>query len=223
MSPEHGAGTGSNLTTAPQLVRPDDTLDRACQLLFATGEPVTVAELAAQLGQRPVAVVETVERFEAVGRVRRDADGRIVASYGISVVPGDYELRIGARLRWVACAKTGLGVLGALAAGGTLATKCPQTAEPVLVEFDGATPRPSRVAVLWPSEAFQGSCQSAAGQLCATFSLFRDAQAANEWAAARGVDAEVLGPREATNRTVARYRHSLGVPRTLADLLGAAP
>jgi len=212
--------TGFAFAADPELVRPDDTLDLACQLLFATGRPVTLDELAAQLGQRPAAVVEAVERFEAVGRVRRNAEGQIIASYGISVVPGDYELRIGERLRWVACAKTGLGVLGALAGGGTLATRCPQTGEPVRVEFDGGTPRPSGSAVLWPSEVFQSSCQSAAGQLCATFSLFRDARAAHEWAAARGVDAEVLDPREATSRTVARYRHSLGVPQNRETLLG---
>jgi hypothetical protein len=201
-------------TDSPLLTRPDDTLDRACQLLFTHGAPLAVPRLAASLGHEVGVVDETVERFEKLGRIRRDSDGRIVASAGVSVVPADYELRVGSRLRWAWCAKTGLGVLGALAAGGTLRTG------DLVVEFDGGRPLPSPHAVLWPSTRFQRSCQSAAGELCATFTLFVDARAAWGWARANDLDAEVITVEEATGRTVDRYRHSLGLPATRDGLLG---
>lgn len=203
----------------PELVRPDGTLDAACQLLLGSGEPLPVPELAAALGQDEQTVLEAVEGFERAGRMRRGSDGRLVAATGVSVVPAEYELRIGKLLRWTWCAKTGLGVLGALAAGGTLATRCPVTGEVVTVVFDGGDPRPSPAAVLWPSESFQRGCSSAAGELCATFTLFSGAAGAAGWAAERGLDAEVLTVAEATGRSVARYRHSLGLPANRDRLL----
>ena len=206
----------------PPLVRPDDTLDRACQLLFATGEPLSMRRLALELGHEPAAVEQAVARFEQVGRIRRGDDGAIVASYGVSVVPAEYEVRVASRLRWASCAKTGLGVLGALAAGGTLSTLGEDGSGPLVVEFDGGHPLPSRHAVLWPSERFQNDCRSAAGELCTTFALFASARAAADWAAIRGLDAEVLTVEEATARTVDRYRHSLGLPATRDELLGHA-
>jgi hypothetical protein len=210
----------ASFADAPALTRPDATLDVACQLLFASGEPLTVHGLAAELGQPPDVVAEAVDGFERVGRIRRGEDGRIVAAAGISVVPSDYELRLGGLLRWTWCAKTGLGVLGALAAGGTLSTRCAATGDTVTVTFDGGAPLPTAAAVLWPSERFQSSCQSAADELCATFSLFAGAEAARGWAVARGLDAEVLGVGEATGRTVDRYRYSLGLPAMRERLLG---
>jgi Alkylmercury lyase len=198
----------------------DDTLDRACRLLFGAGEPLPVEALAAELGQQVNAVAETIEGFEQVGRIRRDAAGRIVASSGVSVIPADYTLMIGKRVCWAWCAKTGLGVLGALGAGGQLSTRCQSTGDDLTVHFTADRPEPSTLAVLWPSDRFQRSCHSAADELCTTLSLFASDSAAHEWAQAHGVDAEVLTVAEATGRAVPRWRHSLGLPATREELLG---
>lgn len=205
--------------TGGELSRPDDTLDRACQLLLARGKPLTVDELAQQLGHHPATVTQTIERFEQVGRIRRNPEGRIVASVGISVIPADYEIVVGSLQCWAWCAKTGLGVLGALAAGGKLSTRCPVSGNRLIVSFIRDQPAPSHYGVLWPSAEFQNSCTSAANQLCATFSLFASAEAANEWARAADLDAEVITVQEAAYRSSGRYRHSLGLPATRNELL----
>lgn len=210
------------LAEGGELSRPDATLDRACQLLLARRAALTVHELAAQLGHQEATVIQTIEQFEKVGRIRRTPDGRIVASAGVSVIPADYEVLVGPVRCWAWCAKTGLGVLGALAAGGTLATRCLVSKEKLVVTFTVDQPAPSGYGVLWPSEQFQNSCTSAADQLCATFSLFASARAAGDWARANNLDAEVITVDEATHRSATRYRHSLGLPATRDELLGYA-
>jgi hypothetical protein len=203
-----------------ELSRPDETLDRACQLLLANGRALTVHELARQLGHHPATVTQTIEQFERIGRIRRDSNGQIVASAGVSVVPADYEILVGPVQCWAWCAKTGLGVLGALAAGGKLSTRCRVSGDQLIVTFSHDQPDPSHYGVLWPSAELQNSCTSAADQLCATFSLFASAQAASEWARAGNLDAEVITVQEATHRSTARYRHSLGLPARRDELLG---
>lgn len=202
-----------------KLSRPDETLDRASQLLFASGNALSVHELARQLRHHPDTVTQTIERFEQAGRIRRDANGRIIASAGISVVPADYEVLVGPVRCWAWCAKTGLGVLGALAAGGSLSTRCQASGKELIVTFVDDQPTPNSYGVLWPSAEFQNSCTSAADQLCATFSLFISAEAARGWARAGNLDAEVITVQEATHRSAARYRHSLGLPTRRDELL----
>jgi Alkylmercury lyase len=209
-----------DLAAEPVLTRLDDTLGRACQLLFSAGEPLPVEALAAELGQQFSVVAEVIEGFERVGRVRRDATRRIVASYGVSVIPANYTLVIGQRVRWAWCAKTGLGMLGALGEGGQLSTRCQATGDALTVRFTADRAEPSTLAVLWPSDRFQRSCQSAADELCLTFSLFASDLVAREWAQACGVDGEVLTLAEATRRAAPRYRRSLGLPHTREELLG---
>lgn len=214
------AGTSEpNLAEGGELSKPDETLDRACQLLLARGTALSVPELAQQLGHSPATVVQTIERFERLGRIRRDGAGRIVASVGVSLVPADYELRVGPVHCWTWCAKTGLGVLGALGAGGTLATRCLVSGQDLLVRFTADQPAPSCYGVLWPSRELQNSCTSAADQLCATFSLFATAEAAKDWARTHNLDATVITLQEATHRSTARYRHSLELPARRNELL----
>jgi hypothetical protein len=212
--------TNAELAAMPALSRPDDTLSLALRLLLVEGRPIPLSRLADGPGRDLDTVRVTIERFEELGRVRRGDDGAVVASAGLSAVPSDYALAVGPRRCWTWCAKTGLGILGALAAGGTLATAAPDTGERLVVEFDEGNPRATRHAVLWPSEQFQRGCSSAADQLCITFSLFGDADEATAWARKHGFDAEVITVAEATARSVSLYRHSLGLPETRAWLLG---
>ncbi len=201
--------TDAEIAATPPLSRPDPVLDRAMQLLLVGSAPVAVPDLARDLGRDPGEVAAAVRSFEEVGRLRRDGHGAITAAAGLGVVPDDYELRASGRRWWAWCAKTGLGVLAALAAGGSLRGRSPDTGEPLRVDFDGAEPRPTACAVLWPHERLQNSCSSA-GELCAAYTLFADADGAAAWAVARSVDAEVVTVAEAVRRALPRYRHSLG-------------
>lgn len=210
----------AEIAATAALSRPDDLLDLALRLLFVGQRPLPVPILAQRLGQDEATVTATIVRFEGVGRIRRDQSGMIVASAGVSVAASDYELAVGNRRCWAWCAKTGLGVLGALAAGGTLATSALDTGERLVVEFDGGTPMATPYAVLWPSERLQSGCSSAADELCSTYSLFGSARDATAWAARHRLDAETITVDEATRRSTHRYQHSLGLPETRAWLLG---
>lgn len=211
--------TAAQIAATAPLSRPDPTLDRAMQLLLVEGQPVSLARLMDDLGQDRDTVAETVRRFETQGRLRRDERGDIIASGGVSVVSTEYELRVADRQFWTWCAKTGLGLLGALAAGGVLKTETVDSGRRVQVEFDGDEPLPTRHAVLWPSEQLQSSCSSAAGELCTTYTLFDTDADAAAWARSHGIDAEVVTVREATRRALPRYRHSLGPASVCALIL----
>lgn len=202
--------TAAEIAATPPLSRPHPLLDRAMQLLLVEGRPLLVPRLADDLGQDRDAVEESVVEFQKMGRLRLDTRDSIIASGGVSVVPADYEVHLAGRRFWAWCAKTGLGVLGALAAGGVLTTRAVDTGERIAVEFDGPDPLPTRCAVLWPTERVQRGCSSAAEELCATYLLFACAADATSWAHTHNLDAEILTVPEATRRSVPRYRHSLG-------------
>lgn len=210
----------------------DDTLDAACRMLLGTRAAVPLTALAAELGIRLAVVEAAVAEQEQRGRIGRDAAGAIVASAGISVVPSGYELRIGdgsasaARWSgWAWCAKTALGVLGAVGIGGSTATRSPASGATVRARFQGAVPSDPQLAVFWPSTEFRDTCGSAAQEYCPSFSLFESVEAARRWAAAGDVPGEVVPVREATERAVVRWAASLelgGRGRALARALGAS-
>lgn len=212
--------SAAEIAATNELSRPDDTLDNALQLLFTTQRPVPVAVLAERLGQDEAVLNAALDGFERTGRLRRDTAGMIVAGAGVSVVPSDFELSVGSRTCWAWCAKTGLGVLGALAAGGTLATSAPDNGERLVVEFDGGIPRATGYAVLWPTARYQSGCSSAADELCGTFLLFGSAANAAQWAGRYQLDVETITVAAATERSTSRYTHSLGLPETRESLLG---
>src|SRR5947209_3740536 len=92
----------------------------AFRILFETGRPVPPAVLAAQLGRDLAEIEAETAALERAGLVRRDEQGRIVGSVGLSIVPGSSEVSVAGRTFWVWCAKTALGVLGTLGRGGQI-------------------------------------------------------------------------------------------------------
>ena len=221
------SGCGAGAARGRALDERDETLDAACRMLLRTGAPVPLAALAAELGVGPAAVEAAVAGQERRGRVGRDATGAIVASAGISVVPSDYELRIGddaassAWVGWAWCAKTALGVLGAVGIGGSTATRSLASGTEVRSRFDGAVPTDPRLAVFWPSDEFRDSCGSAAEEYCPSFSLFESVEAGRRWAATGGISGEVVPVREATERAVLRWAASLDLGGRGRDLATA--
>lgn len=203
------------MTGQVQLSRPDEILDHTLRLLFLREEPVEPARLARLLGRDGRSLDRDLADRERRGRIRRDGRGAIVASSGLSLVESDYRIEVAGRRRWCWCAKTGLGILAALAAGGTLT----RPAERLTVHFDGGTPRPTPYRVFWPADSFASGCSSAVDELCLTYVLVADAAAADHWVAGREVTGEVLTVEEAAARGASRYRHSLGLPDTRAQLL----
>lgn len=184
-------------------------LDAACRVLIMTGRPVTITTVAAEGGQDEATASAGLDRAESRGRLRRNEAGEIVAAAGISVVPSDYEVQVAGRRMWAWCAKTALGMLAALDAGGSVVARSPLTGVEVRVEFDGCRPVSTERAVFWPSDEFRSGCGSAADQYCPTFGLFENEAAALAWARAGDVPGEVIGVVEASERARPQYAASL--------------
>jgi hypothetical protein len=195
----------------------DVVLDTACRLLLLRGEPIPLAQLAAEVGDN-VDVEAVLAGHLERGRVGM-ADGAVVASAGISVVPSDYEMRLGTRRYWAWCAKTALGVASALPVEATIVSHDPVTGTELRTELVDRRPVPSSYAAFWPTEDFKDSCQSAAGEYCRTLNLFETAEVAKDWSQRADVPGEVLDVEEATARASAKWAQTLGIGRPEGDAI----
>ena len=183
----------------------DDVRTTAFRMLF-DGRPVGLKALAARLGADAASVGSAVEQLEGDGLVRRDADGQLVGSYGLSVVPSKDVLHLPDRQLWTWCIKTALGILAGLGQGGHVVSLSPASAAELTVRFEGDQPVGAEaLAVFWPSDEFSGSCSSAVDELCPNLSLFESREVAEEWARAGGVPGEVVSVLEATDRAAAKW------------------
>jgi hypothetical protein len=215
--------TGCQAARELALDEPDDCLDTACQLLLTRDAPVSIGQLADELGAGQASVAQVVADHERRGRIGRDTAGMIVASAGVSVVPSAYELHVAARVLWAWCAKTALGVTSALGLGGVILSRSPYSGARLRTCFTGIRPvAGTSGAVLWPSDTFRDSCGSAAANYCPAFSLFESAEAARAWAAENQVPGEILTVEEATGKAAQRWLRSLDIavkgPRLAAAL-----
>jgi biotin operon repressor len=180
----------------------DDAMAVAFRSLLADGEPVSADSLAAELGASREEVDEAIDVLDRKGEIRRDEEGRLVAVLGLSVVPTEHVVSLGDRTVWTWCAKVALGVLGTAEADGRVESRCAETGRPVTLEFEGHRPRPSDVAVFWPSSEYASSCTSAREQLCTNINFFETEGAAEAWTARKDVPGEVLPVAEATTRSI---------------------
>jgi alkylmercury lyase len=186
----------------------------AFHLLLETGEPVRAAALADELGCNTSEVAKAIEQLEGQGLIRRDEAGSIVGSYGLSVVPSQDQIRVQGRQFWTWCAKTSLGVVGALG-GGTVISRCPVSSRQLLLTFQGSKPpRDTELAVFWPSTEFTSCCKSTVEEVCPNINFFESAAAAQSWAASSGVPGEVLSVEEATARSVGRWAELLAARKS---------
>jgi len=187
----------------------DDAMAVAFRSLLADGEPVSPDSLAAELGASREEVDEAIDVLDGRGEIRRDEEGRLVAVLGLSVVPTEHVVSLGDRTVWTWCAKVALGVLGTAEADGRVQSRCAESGRPVTLEFEGHRPRPSDVAVFWPSSEYASSCSSAREQLCTNINFFESESAAEAWTAKKDVPGEVLPVAEATTRSI-QWARELG-------------
>jgi alkylmercury lyase len=186
----------------------------AFHLLLETGEPVRAAALAEDLGCNASEVAPAIEQLDKQGLIRRDETGAVVGSYGLSVVPGQDQIRVQGRQFWTWCAKTSLGVVSALG-GGSVVSRCPVSGRQLLLTFDGSEPpKGTELAVFWPGTEFTSCCKSTVEELCPNINFFENAAAAQSWAASSKVPGEVLSVEEATARSVGKWAELLAARET---------
>lgn len=162
----------------------------AFALLLETGDPLSAGRIAERADLTDAEVAALLEDFDTVGRVRFDADGRVVGIAGLSIEPTRHRLEVDGTMRWTWCALDAIGILGALARRATYTTKVPDSDDVIEVRFGSAGPVGSD-AVVFMADGY-GS-DSVVETWCPTVNLFADSETAQAWARANGVSGHPVG------------------------------
>lgn len=145
----------------------------AFRALLATGRPVSAADLAVGLGTGAAEVEVAQESLDQRGQLRRDDEGRVVGSCGLSVVPSRHELKTGGRRFWTWCAYDAVGILGALHADGTVRSISAATGRPLEVTFRLGSPETDSIVVVMPDAS---GCDNPVEDWCPQVNFIEDEQ-----------------------------------------------
>jgi Alkylmercury lyase len=170
--------------------------------LLAAPRPVSVARLAERLRTSSRDVEQVLTRLDEGGWVRRDSDGRVVGSRGLSIVPTRHELELphGRRHTW--CAYDTLGIFAALGVSGRICSRTPLD-EAVVLEVSAGRVRATDSLVLFFPERQVGSVVE---EWCPFANFFLDTETALGWSREHGIDGRVLTLEEAAEQGKADWR-----------------
>ncbi|HZU17239.1 MAG TPA: organomercurial lyase [Candidatus Dormibacteraeota bacterium] len=177
-----------------------DVIGRAAfRRLLRTGRAVPIQELASDL-DRPLGEVEAqVMASSTQGRMRLDAEGRVIGAAGLSVEPDRHRVEIAGRSFWTWCAWDLLGICGALRADGVSRSISPWSGTPLEVRFRHGRPEPSPLVVFRPDDGYRERCQDLYREWCSNSNLFEGREAAEAWSEREGMQGRILGLEEAAN------------------------
>lgn len=174
----------------------------AFRRLLHTGTPVAPEQLADDLGTTDVRTV--VDELAGQGRIRLDAEGRIVGSAGLSVRPDRHKIDLDGRRFWTWCAYDYLGIFAALGASGEARSASPD-GQHYQIRFDAGQPEPAPVVLFLPDDDYAACCTSMYEQWCPNSNMFGDTAAATSWASEHSVTGQVLTLPQAAERGAARW------------------
>ena len=170
--------------------------------LLEAPQPVSVELLAESLGTPLDALEQTLAALVERGWVRRDADGGVVGSRGLSIEPTRHELRLPQGRRFTWCAYDTVGIFGSLATSGRIRSRTPLE-QPVELEVVAGRPVAADGVVLFFP---QRQVTSVVDEWCPLANFFLDAEAARTWAIASDVEGQVLTLEQASDRGTADRR-----------------
>ncbi|MEW9548339.1 organomercurial lyase [Nonomuraea sp. NPDC050783] len=212
--------TGTRYGPPPITLEPRQAALRAAafHLLLRSPDPVPPRRLAAELGEETETVVADLDLLDRAGRIRRTADGDVLASLGLTLVPTRHRIAAGPAERHTWCALDALGILGALATDGWIESEAPGAGGRMRIDVRGGVPVGHPAAyVLFVAE--QAPVASVVDQWCPLVNFFTDAESARSWAASARAEGRTLGLDEA-----ARYATRLWLPLINAEARnGRAP
>jgi hypothetical protein len=193
----HGA-----MVEDPRTVEQNAVLALAFNELLEAPQPVSVELLADGLGTSVSAVEHQLVALSERGWIRREADGGVVGSRGLSIESTRHELELpqGSRFTW--CAYDTLGIFGALAVSGKIRSQTPFEQPIELEVVDGRPVAANGVVLFFP----QRQVTSVVEEWCPLANFFLDAEAARAWADANDVEGLVLTLEEASERGTADWR-----------------
>ena len=129
------------MTLKPPLDAADLIRSAAFRLLLTRVEPISPATLAEFTGLAGERVAACLDQLDHGGRIRRDTQGRVVGSAGLSVVPDRHEIELAGKRLWTWCAYDILGIFGALSASGRASSPSPSGGQPIDVVYVRGLPQ----------------------------------------------------------------------------------
>lgn len=186
----------------PRTVEQNAVLSLAFNELLEATQPVSVRLLAERLGTPLNALELRLAALAERGWIRRDTDGGVVGSRGLSIEPTRHELQLPQGRRFTWCAYDTLGIFGALAVSGQIRSKTPLEQPVELEVVDGRPVAANGVVLFFP----QRQVTSVVEEWCPLANFFLDAEAADAWAAANEVEGQVLTLEQASERGTTDWR-----------------
>lgn len=169
----------------------------AFRALLTAGRPISAADLAEWLRISDAEVQAALEQLDRHGKVRRDDEGQLVGSCGLSVVPSRHELQTGGQRFWTWCAYDAVGILGALRADGTVRSISAATGRPPEVTFRQGWPETDTIVIVMPDAS---GCDNLVEEWCPQVNFVEDEQTARSWLRSNAQVAEVVPITEASRR-----------------------
>ena len=189
------------MTTTKILETPSDSeaLIRrmAFRLLVSRSEPIGVDQLSAVTAIKTDRLSRLLDELDRAGRIRRDEEGRVVGSAGLSVIPDRHEIELEGRKFWTWCAYDILGIFGALGASGRALSPSPG-GQAIEVQFERGRPAGNHAVLFRPDEELIACCENVYEEWCPNSNLFADALQATQWAAKRHIRGRVMELDEAS-------------------------
>lgn len=186
-------------------------LSAAFRALLDDDEPVAPADLAAAVGVDVDDVAADLAHLEEIGRMRRDERGRVLASFGLTLVDTPHEISVDGARRHTWCALDAVGILAALGADGWIASTNRSTGRSYRLEFGGGRPADgSDPCVLFIAEG--NPVASVIDEWCPLVNFFDDERAAAAWAGERGVSGRSFDLGEAAELGATIWRPLIGGP-----------
>jgi alkylmercury lyase len=160
----------------------DQELQLALFRLLAEGEPVPPAHLAETVGIPTSAAVESLERWHGV---HADAEGRIVAFGGLSIVEGPHRLRVDGRTLHAWCAWDTLFLPELIGFPADVRSCCPVTGRQVSLRVDREgpselSPTEAVLSFLLPGAAYANDVIAG---FCRFVHFFASPEAGERWTA----------------------------------------
>jgi alkylmercury lyase len=163
----------------------------AFQLLLAQSEPIGVEQLSAATGIKSDRLSRLLDELDSAGRIRRDREGRVVGSAGLSVIRDRHEIELDGRRFWTWCAYDILGIFGALGASGR--ARSPSPGGPVIeFGFERGRPLENHAVLFRPDEELMICCENVYEEWCPNSNFFENETAAQAWSAHQRVSGHVF-------------------------------
>jgi Alkylmercury lyase len=177
----------------------------AFRQLLSSGSPVSLDRLASSIVCPTDNLTTALDELDRTGRIRRDENGRVVGSAGLSVIPDRHRIELDGRTFWTWCAYDILGIFGAHRASGSAFSRSPATGATLQLRFHDGRPNAEGVVLFRPLDSYAACCTNLYEEWCPNSNLFEDQTSAESWSTSRGLEGRIMGLEEASVRATSEW------------------